>query len=375
MTYKTFDELGTSTKTVMVYSNVQFNFEKLFESLPITEVDVPLTKKKKLPDMKKVKAPRGAIISLRYKNKFRGIVTKAVSDKKSTYFLNQVTCILSLGNKNLHIMMFKNKLKIAGNKDTEQAYDTVKLLWDHIQKIENGYNFLDKNPPRFIFDVVMTNVDFKLGFQIDRRKLNNLMNSSKYRDFVYMSRFETTGNTNVNIKLYCKKPPEFSYKCLTIDKNKPSFSNEKDNIYNDKKKQKPKYTTFLVFRSSKVIESGCYNNEMRIGYEKFINIIKENKEQIEEKITITSEPFVSGRIQKFYLRPLLQKYKTIKELPSNKMVAMILQQCPEKCPECSSMNWWERSFRDSENLACGECKTSIFPLSKYYDSSEVTLVV
>lgn len=393
---KSFDDLGISTKTVMVYGNIEFDIEKLYNEMPITIVDVPLTKKKKLPDMKKVIAPYNTIISLRYKNEFRGIATKQISkeEKSSNYFLNQVTCILSLGEKNLHIMVFKNKLKIAGSKETDQAFKAVELLWKHICKVKDGFKMKDKNPPKFIFDTVMTNVDFKLGFKIDRKKLNNLMNDYKYRNLVHMSRFETTGNTNVNIKMHCIIPENFKYDCMTIEHGKkPKFSKVPENLYDDKKtKKKEKYTTFLVFRSSKVIESGRFYESMKNGYNYFIDIINQNKDSIEEKIKADGETYVHQEaiksaqnvetLKRWNLPPQFELQNVIKNIQLQKKkisdypvsLHKLIKSIPEKCPKCRSKLWWKETYMDDVMLICGKCNCNVMnDISEYVDIEKIEI--
>ena len=217
--------------------------------------------------------------------------------KVLNYFLNQVALFLSLGNKNLHIMVFKDTFKIAGSKDLNQAIEATKLLWSFISADHSTYAMSDipENKdqfqyPSFIFDTVMTNVDFKLGFQIDRKKLNNLMNDKKYNSIIKMSRFETTGNPNVNIKFYCKKPDNFTYKCMILENvDNPTFRILPENFFDKKKRRKPNYTTFLVFRSSKVIESGKFKESSKNSYNEFINIIKTHQDEIKEKIDDETE--------------------------------------------------------------------------------------
>jgi len=371
--YKEFKELGTSTKTVMVYCNVSFNIETLFENLPITIVDVPLTKKKKLPDMKKVKAPKGTLISLRYMNKFRGINTKPnAPEKVSNYFLNQVTCILSLGDKNLHIMVFKDKFKIAGCKEQSQSIEAIQILWKLMNNVEDSTNVREKEYPSFIFDVVMTNVDFKLGLQIDRKKLNNLMNDQKYKDIVHMSRFETTGNTNVNIKLFCEKPKDFFYKCMIIKKDKIVFRKLSENIY-AKNKNKKKYTTFLVFRSSKVIESGRYFESMKNGYDFFIDIIKDHKNDVEEKIKVLDNAYVhtenvQKQFQTFNFPELVKNIKQKKTLLSDYPLQLqtFVSKLPKKCTSCNSL-WWKSASLKNFDILCGECNESVTDLTDIKD--------
>lgn len=296
---KQFKDLKVSTMTIMVYTNMEFDIEKLFKELPITEIDVPLTKKKKTPNLKKITAPYNSIISIRYKNDFRGVETKKKpTDGKKNHFLNQISCIISLGDKLLHIMIFRcskggGKFKIAGAKNFDQATLGVQLLWGHIKSVPDSFTMRDKHPPIFVFDVAMINVDFKLGFTIDRKKLNNLMNRPEYRDKVHLSRFETTSNTNVNIKMHSEKPQKYLYTYMILREGKPpKFIKSSELRYNTQtNKEKKKNTTFLVFRSSKVIESGKYSESMTSSYNYFIDIIEKNRDAIAEKIVTNNEKY------------------------------------------------------------------------------------
>ncbi len=270
-----FDQLKVSTKTIAVYTNVELDITKIYENLPVFEVkDVPLTKKKKRPCIKKIRAPKGSIISLRRKNKsgeiiYRGLVTKpemiALSvlrnemkngitqelvDKfnnltkmvnhhqKVLDFLNQLTCIMSVGDRNINVMIFKDTFKIVGCKYDDEAFLLIEMLWKEIAKI--GYKPLDNDPPRFIFDFVMTNVDFELGFTIDRKKLNTLMNQRQYNNIIFKSQYETTGNTNVNIKWYSSQPSDFKYRCLEIVDGESTPFDTSINEYKNRKNKRNK---------------------------------------------------------------------------------------------------------------------------------------
>jgi hypothetical protein len=187
-------------------------------------------------------------------------------------------------------MLFKNSLKIAGCKNEEDAAEVLLVLWqDYITNIEDSWKLkTSEKHPKFIFDVVMRNVDFKLGFFIDRENLNYLMNSSKYKDNVFMSQYESTGQTNVNIKMFSNKPDNFTYDCLVIpikNKYKPYFITVNENKYkNSKKKEKIKYITFIVFSSSEIILSGRYDEVMKKMYEFFVTTAFTNRKDIEETI-------------------------------------------------------------------------------------------
>ena len=350
---KEFEDLQTSTMTVMIYTNVIFNIPVIFRDSDITDVDVPLTKKQKNVDKKKISAPYGSIISVQSKTKIRGIDLrkkkkhwctvcqpyKVIDDKevkvitvteqlvndedsdafsimyhcsrcqksyrpeemkKINHFLNQLTVVLSIGKQPLlNIMMFKDNLKIAGCKNIDDAVEAVMVLWqDYIFKIPGAWEMKKgATDPRFVFETVMRNVDFKLGFPIERPALNYLMNGQDYRDKIFMSQYESTGHTNVNIKMFSRKPEDFHYDCLIIPKNpkkEPHFIKIKDIPYKSaKKKEKEqketKYITFIVFSSSEIILSGRYDRNMKEMYEFFVQTVFHNRKRIEEKLEDLNE--------------------------------------------------------------------------------------
>lgn len=353
-----FEDLQTSTITMMVYTNCSFEHNTIFNNIEITHVDVPRTKKKKNVDKKNLKAPYGSIISIHKGDKFRGInlrknklrycsvcqpTKERTSDyigkkqkklntvveetlniensdvkeikyccnncnnkyscgeinKTPTHFLNQVTIVLSLERVILNIMLFKDSFKIAGCKTRNDAVEATMILWqDYISKINNSFfikeKFLHEKNPQFLFKLVMRNLDFRLGFPIDRQKLNELLNKDVYIDKIAMSQCEPTGNTNVNIKMIQKKPKSYLHECLVIPKDgEVHFIHLEKNHYKMKKKKKTRHVTFIVFSSSEVILSGMYEKKMKEMYEFFVTEVFKNKSLIEEKIEIPGENLYS----------------------------------------------------------------------------------
>jgi hypothetical protein len=187
--------------------------------------------------------------------------------------------------------MFKDNFKIAGCKSVDDAVEATMILWqDYIFPNRSLWKLKDDaKDPRFLFDVTMRNVDFKLGFPIERQSLNRLMNKSDYNEMVFMSRYESTSDTNVNIKMYSKKPEDFLYDCLVIPVNtqrNPYFVHPKDNRYRNmkKKSKESKYATLIVFSSSEIILSGKYTKNMKEIYNFFIATIFGNRKMIEENL-------------------------------------------------------------------------------------------
>lgn len=286
-----FSSFKVSTMTVMAYSNVTFDLAKIYEGLPVTDVEYKVKKKSGLPEIKSVNAEEGAIVSLRHRNAFRGIITNPEAVKRQDtkkYFLNQVTCILSVGGRNLHIMIFRGNFKIPGCQNIQQAKKTVETLWKYIAEIPESYVLKEENTePSFFLETVMMNVDFCLGFLIDRQALNTVMNSEQYEENVSISYFEPTKNPSVNIKVRSSPPLDYEYEIMVFSKQEEwgyRIVMGTENSYIRKRKQK-KHTTFLVFASSKTIVSGKYTETMRKACTSFFRIIDENKEKITDSST------------------------------------------------------------------------------------------
>uniref|UniRef100_A0A6C0LZX5 Uncharacterized protein n=1 Tax=viral metagenome TaxID=1070528 RepID=A0A6C0LZX5_9ZZZZ len=352
-----FEDLKTSTLTMMVYSNINIDLKRMYDYLPIYEVDVPLTKKKHYPDVRKIVAPYGSIISLRYIDDFRGVISKPdvivkrdlrdklyrkeqfTSNDMDTirsygrkelkkhrknhthdtaehtdddlyeigvkyltsvqHFRNQVTCIVTLANnKKVNIMVFNNSYKIVGCRSEKQAEECIMILWEaYIRNFPSMWTKLDTNPPRFVFEKVMINIGFKLGFHIVRSAFNEILNDTKYRNVVHISKFVSTGTTSVNTKFYPVHPADFAYYCLEYpkweDTVQPTFIRLTANPYQGKSRpKKEKDTTVLSFYSSKIIMSGRYMKSLRDVFLFLMRVIRDNKDVVAERLVSTDVPFV-----------------------------------------------------------------------------------
>lgn len=294
-----FNLIKVSTKTIIAVSNLTFNLNLLFNYLPITEYVVVKRKrgrKKKIEviDPNKDIQP-GSIISLQNKNNIRGVCIKKKKESK-TYFLNSLTIIMILENgKLINIKKSQNgKLQITGCKDNKHFIEATKYLYKHIKDTEEQVGeqlcflkFPEENP-RIIFNVVMKNIDFKIGFSIQREKLDTFINDNTN----FYSSFEGSVNTGVNIKIESKHPFDKELDCLEM------FSPEESKHYmapfseyvryldkKDKKKEvvKEKYHTFLVFCSGSVIMSSS-GPDMQGVYKKLVRVLLENREHFEERI-------------------------------------------------------------------------------------------
>ena len=146
---------------------------------------------------------------------------------------------------------------------------------------------LFKYNPKILFITVMINIDFNLGFILDREKLNIFIN----KNTEYKSLLETSVNTSAIVKIQSiqsNRPPliEFELNNKKWIKGNMKYSKyvSQLNSNEQKKEVKHKYHSFLMFHSGAIILSSPYLVEMEIVYNKFIGYIKENRKILEEKL-------------------------------------------------------------------------------------------
>lgn len=272
---KTFEKLPISTQTVMAYVNCDFNIDNIFINLPVEDIGDQ--------NIKKIDGKHGKIYQLKRSGMVRGVPTKKGN------FRNQITAYIYIINKMITIKVFATgKFHLTGCKTLEQQQYAVAELLNHIRKIhteeEPTYMKDDDKPLTVTLEVVMVNVDFNLGFDIDQRKLDEVLQAES-SDFYTI--FETPVNTSVNIKLDYEDPEhkEFEQVIVSGTPEEPKYEFTKTNECPKAKLKNKRTHTFLVFSSSKVIQSGrYYNDEMKNAYTKFHDFIIKNKSKFELKL-------------------------------------------------------------------------------------------
>lgn len=239
--------------------------------------------------------PDGSIITVDLANNVRGVCLKKKKKKdgKSTdYFRNSVTIVMVMDGKKINFKISNNgKFQMTGVKKDEHAENCVKAIWKYIKDTEDIYTLADKQTFRAIFIPAMRNIDFSLGFVLDREKLDEYFNTFTE----YCSLLETSiGYTGVNIKIPVTKPiTDLQIKELVYKRRfwlKPKMIPYQ--VYLDtlkpkeqqKKLDKDRFNTFLVFHSGKVIMSSMCEDFARDTYYEFLNIIKGNYKAFEEQL-------------------------------------------------------------------------------------------
>lgn len=293
-----FSKIKISTETIIAVSNLVFDLNNLYNYLPIVEYVVVKRKrgrKKKIEIVNPNKdVPVGSIISVQNKINVRGALLKKKKESK-TYFLNSITIIVMLENgKMINTKISKNgKFQITGCKSNEHFINCVRYVYDNIRKAEAYIGekicTLKNNEikPRMIFNIVMKNIDFKVGFSIQRDDLDTFMNT----DTDFTSHYEGSITTGVNIKLKSEHPYEANLIQMVIEDNDVQITSVPyanyltflDDKERKKESRKTKYFTFLVFCSGSIIMSGSGPDMERV-YKKFMKILLKNRPKFEEHL-------------------------------------------------------------------------------------------
>lgn len=286
---KRFEELPISTRTVMAYLNCHFNLENISYSL-LKNMNDDKDKKDYNGKIMDIRIPNAILKNIKDEN-HKKIVEELNQNKKKAHFKNQITVKVYIEEKIITAKIFRTgKFHVTGCKSKEHRILGCVFLYKKIidlsDPVDKSYilNQGDEKPT-IVLDIVMTNIDFDLGFKVDQIAFNDIIQEyqkTNPNENIY-SVFDPCLQTSVNLKMEYTDPEKKEYEKITINQD---GTYEIDTIYNyDKIKNPTKRThTFLIFSSSKVIQSGrFYNTYMRNAYEKFIEIVNTHKNKFEIK--------------------------------------------------------------------------------------------
>lgn len=289
-----FNKIPISTRTIIVTTHIELNIENLFKQLPITPYKIQekkrgRKKKKEIINQIVNNVDDGSIISLKYQDHIRGVDLK--KKKRSTkFFRNAVTVIMFTQGKLINLKISTNgKMQVTGCKEIQHCKSAIISLFNIILLDPITYiNGEIKEELNIIFNNVMTNKDFFIGFYINRENLDQIIN----RETEHNSILETSfGYTGVNLKMNLDKNRERNFDCLKINTKTKGVLDYKMkysdyiNLLNPKeieKENKKKYVTFLIFQSGNIIMSGINEFLMEKYYNIFYDIVEKNIDQIKQ---------------------------------------------------------------------------------------------
>jgi len=270
-----FDHIKVSTKTIIAVSNLVLDISKIYEKYPISEENDP---------------SQIHVKTMYYGNNHKGKLDETKNKKKKKSFRNAVNIIVNLNEyKQINFKLSKNgKFQLTGCKNDQQAIEVVQFFIEELFKhCRDAIVLVYDGKITVYFQTVMTNVDFSIGYFINRLKLDELMN----KETSFHSLLETScGYTGVNVKF----PLQHEWWNLNVPVVSCVYRNNfKWDQYEDSlihlnpsisEKAKKKYNTFLVFHSGNIIMSGMCNETMKHDYNIFVNLLSKWKPQVEEKL-------------------------------------------------------------------------------------------
>ncbi len=292
-----FEDVKVSTKTIIITTNMTSDIQYLFKNLPITDYVVQPKKrgrrKKVVVEDPNKDIQDGSIITLKYLQNIRGAILKSSKSNSAGYFRNSLTVVMHVCGKLVNFKISENgKIQMTGCKEDSHAEHAVKHFYRHISSLQTDSPVYTLNGPNFyaVFFTVMTNIDFSLGFNVNRENLNKYINAStEYRSLLEAS----MGYTGVNIKIPLKKPTDLTFKWLEYNKEKGDWDenlvsyDKYLSILDDKERRKElnkeRFHTFLVFQSGEVIMSSMHIKYMKDMYSKFMGIVSDCNDLIKEK--------------------------------------------------------------------------------------------
>ena len=290
------EAIPVSTKTIIATSNLYVDIRSVFEKIE--------------PGV--VKNQEVTLLTLYFQNNIRGDTTCFKKTPKKC-FRNAVNAVVRVQDgKLINFKLSKNgKFQLTGCKNEKHAILAVAFFIESLFQYCPEAVTIEPKPvsPRtdevwVAFHTVMTNIDFSLGFCVDRQKLDHVLNE----ETPFHSLLETSfGYTGVNIKFQVESPwwkqkapvlriPVESLRTAD-EKETPSprpwiTSMETLENYLDltpENKQKKRYNTFLVFHSGNVIMSGMMRSTMEPHYLMFMDLIRQCRPKIEEKICLPED--------------------------------------------------------------------------------------
>ena len=305
-----FEDIEVSTKTFTAMTNLKIDIKGVYNKLPITPYTVITKKRGRKKKTEQIDPNRdiqiGSIITLKCEGEIKGVELKPKKkhQKKKKWFRNSITVVIIL-DKPINFKICRNgTFQMTGCKTHEHAELCIKYIWSYIKAHSDLYSFTRKNKfdednLEILFIPSMRNIDFSLGYLVDREKLNKYMSESSHLqqgDCEFHCLLETSfGYTGVNIKIpLTENISEMEIKKLTYQKDETwseiwtTYKEYLKLLPTDKEREnkinEERYNTFLVFHSGKVIHSGLTAVFMEKAFNYFLQIMRNGYEHIEERL-------------------------------------------------------------------------------------------
>ena len=278
MQHTDFGDLQLSTMTIIGTTTIAIDIAALFQALPIEPYETVAKRRGRRKRNETPVVPQaladGKIITLKYGEHVRGTPSRPSAARK--HFRNALTVIMFIDNKTVNFKVTRNgRLQFTGCKTLDHAVHAAQHFWDMVSQLPGSYTF-HEGQHDFVctFAPAMANMDFLLGFRVDRARLDELINTTSEFCALLESSF---GSNGVNIKVcHTALPdPEVRIRATADHQWIRDTVNAAEPI--------KACATFLVFGSGAVILSGRSRALMKGPYDMFKRFVYSHRIDIEDQ--------------------------------------------------------------------------------------------
>jgi len=279
-----YDDLPVSTQTFIVRSNISsVNLAECFANLTVKSCITAIKYKHETKDAKVTASSDSSdspkTMTQKKKKKKTPKKIKKVSLKN---FLNCVTLTVQI-DKRINVKIFNNgTFQMTGCKKRDHVGICMNAILEEFDKSENKYYTLDPLENGIVYYVisVMRNVDFDIGFKIDRSALGTYVDGNS----IYSVPPMTTGYMGVKIKIPVDNVRDIRIPKIawpSNDATSVSYEEFFGTIYPAPKKLTKKYFVSLsVFQNGKVLISGVDEAVIKPCYYWFKDLIAKGKNEV-----------------------------------------------------------------------------------------------
>jgi len=297
--WTTMDFFGikVSTQTYTVKSNIRhIDLTTFFDKMEITD----------------------QILNVKYQNEKKGDLGLAAKPKKKRSdnkvkrnFLNCVTIVV-LTEKRVNVKVFKNGVfQITGCKHLENVKSCISILVEEIKRIlrfdENWLMFAPESENIFIFYVksAMRNVDFDLGFKVDRTRLSEKLISMFIEDDDIIIPDAVGNKMDVKMKLRVSRPDlelipvtkiTYGKEDVPVEETVLDYKScvrimESDSEKKIESKMKNKFVSASIFQNGKVLLSAVDETVQKKYHEWFVKLMRELESEVKQ-CTVPKKTFL-----------------------------------------------------------------------------------
>ena len=256
-----------TTRTIISQVNLEFDIEKVFRDIPLYY---------NISGYENC-----AIVTMYHKENIKGQTDIFEKKKNKSSFRNAVNIIIKVNTKFINLKLSKRgNFQITGCKNMEECFFSVQYLIELLLLTCKDCIVSIPKDVTIYFYTVMTNLVFNTGYEIDRKKLSDIINQDKN----FYNLFETNfGYTGMNVKLPLEDkmlPSTIPFYQFNVEKKEWKI----DTCPFNKPSQKKKFNTFLIFHSGKIIMSGMCETAMEKHYSFFRHFLEQHANEIKEVI-------------------------------------------------------------------------------------------